>query len=164
MNASELSKRIKALSKRNHALTAEIQTLGLACLMQVDQHGNTTPINELVSALSRPQVKAFSEWALAYGKVKRGSKADAEAGKFFAYDKARTTDMQGATDNPWDSFAPEKAESVARAFDLQAAVMAVLRKAAAAGQPQSQIDALAKAVGIDPAKAPKVVIAEDALL
>jgi hypothetical protein len=164
MNVSELNKRIKALGKRNAAITAEVQALGLACLMQVEEHGNTTPINDLVSALSRPQVKAFSEWALAYGKVKRASKADAEAGKFFAYDKTRETDIEGATENTWDSFAPEKAESVAKAFDLQAAVMAVLRKAAAAGQPQSQIDALAKAVGIDPAKAPKVIIAEDALM
>ena len=160
MNASELTKRIKALGRSNARITAEVQTLGLACLLQIEEHGNTTPINSLVQVLSRPQVRAFAEWALAFGKVKKASKADAEAGQFFAYDKTRTTDMQGAAEQTWDSFAPEKVASVARAFDLQAEVMKVLRKAAEQGQPQSVIDAIAAAAGL-PA-APKAVVAEAA--
>ena len=160
MNASELNKRIKALGRSNARITAEVQTLGLACLMQVEEHGNTTPINSLVQALSRPQVKAFAEWALSFGKVSKASKADAEAGQFFAYDKTRTTDIQGATEQPWDSFAPEKAASVARAFDLQAEVLKVLRKAAEQGQPQSILDAIAAAAGLQ--AAPKAIIAEEA--
>ena len=160
MNASELNKRIKALGRSNARITAEVQTLGLACLLQVEEHGNTTPINSLVKALSRPQVKAFAEWALAFGKVMKASKADAEAGQFFAYDKSRATDIQGATEQSWDSFAPEKAASVARAFDLQAEVLKVLRKAAEQGQPQSILDAIAAAAGLQ--SAPKAIIVEEA--
>lgn len=157
MDMKELNRRISALGKRNAAVVAEVQALGLACLAQVAEHGNTSPINKLVGALTRSQVQAFSEWALAFGKLKKGNKADAEAGQFLVYDKTRETDYAGAEAKCWDTFAPEKADAVAKAFDLQKAMMQVLKKAAEAGQPQSIIDALGKAAGVDAAKVPKSV-------
>lgn len=160
MNVSELNKRIATLKRGTAKRVAEIQALGLACLEQIEMHGNTTPINALMGALSRSETKAFTEWALAFGKVKKASKADAEAGVFLSFDKARTTDMAAAAETVWDTFAPEKKASVARAFDLQASVMQILKKAADAGQPQSVIDAIAKAAGIE--HPPRTVIAEEA--
>lgn len=158
MNVAELKKRIAALKRGGAKRIAEIQAVGLGCLEQVELHGNTTPINDLIGALSRPETKAFTEWALAFGKVKKASKADAEKGQFLAYDKARTTDMVGAAEQTWDTFAPEKKAAVQRAFDLQASVMQILRKAAEAGQSQSVIDAIAKAAGIE--HAPRTVMAD----
>ena len=159
MDLQEINKRIKSLKGRNASIVSEVQELGLACLMQIEQHGNTTPLNDLIDALTRSQVKAFSEWALAYGKVKLNKVEERKLGKFFAYDKTRSTDIEAATANVWDNFAPEKGESAAQAFDLQAAVARVLKKAAEAGKPQSMIDELAKAVGIESAKVPKSVAA-----
>ena len=158
MNVKELKKRIAALKRGGEKRVAEIQIVGLGCLEQVELHGNTTPINDLIGALTRPETRAFIEWALAFGKVKKASKADAEKGQYLAYDKSRTTDMVAASEQPWHTFAPEKKEAVQRAFDLQAEVMKVLRKAAEAGQPQSVLDAIAKAAGIE--HAPMAVMAD----
>jgi hypothetical protein len=155
MDINEINKRIKALTTRSKAFVAEVQEVGLACLMQVEEHGNTTPLNDLVGALSRSQVQAFVEWALAYGKVKRNSQDKMKAGVYFAYDKGRTTDIEAAKAKVWDEFAPERDESAKRAFDLQAATLALLKKAAAAGSSQSIINAIAAAAGLDAAKVPK---------
>lgn len=157
MNVTEIKKRIASLKRSGEKRIAEIQAVGLACLEQVELHNNTTPINDLIGALSRPETKAFTEWALAFGKVKKASKAAAEKGQYLAYDKTKTTDIQAASEQTWDTFAPEKQAAVQRAFDLQAAVMKVLRRAAEAGQPQSVLDAIAKAAGIE--HAPKAVMA-----
>lgn len=154
MNISELNKRIKALKGRNLKIVDDVQELGLSCLTHCE-HGNTDPLNGLVDALTRSQVTAFAQWALAYGKVKKNSTENIKLGKFFAYDKARNTDIEGATAKVWDTFAVEKDKAVEKAFDVQAVVMRVMKQAAEAGKPQSIINALGAAVGIEPAKVPK---------
>lgn len=164
METKELLKRISVLAKRNTAVTAEIQTLGLACLQHGASEaqggfGDVMPLNRLVLALSRSQTRAFVEWALAFGMVQRNMAADSKAVMPLRFDGSRTLDIAGATEKTWDEFAPAKAESIAKAFDLQAAVMKVLKQAAEAGKPQSIIDALADAAGIDKASRPKVVAA-----
>lgn len=160
MDIKEINKRITALHKRNASIVVEVQTLGLACLDQVDKHSNTTPLNSLVAALTRSQVQAFAQWAMAYGKVRKNNKEKMQAGQFFAFASERSTDMEGAVTKCWDEFAPVASESVVKAFDFQGAVLRVLKKAAEAGEPQSMIDAAAKALGIDAAKVPKTAIAE----
>lgn len=167
METKQLLQRISALGKRNAAIKGEIQALGVACLEHIEAHGDVMPLNRLVMALQRSQVRAFVEWALAFGKVKRNTDKATKETMPLAFDKTRTTDIQGANDKPWDEFAPTKAESVAKAFDLQAAVMRVLKQAADAGKDQSIINALGAAAGIDPALVPKVpapVTAEAATL
>lgn len=156
MDTKTLLSKIAALGKRNGAIKAEIQALGIACLTHIDAHGDVMPLNRLVLALQRSQTRPFVEWALAFGKVQRNMAADSKATMPLRFDGSRTTDLDGAADKTWDEFAPTKAESVARAFDLQAAVLKVLKEAAKSGQPQSIIDALADAAGIDKAARPKV--------
>lgn len=160
MDSKELIRKINAFGKKNETVKAEIQTLGLACLQhgasaEAGGHGDVMPLNRLIGKLQRSQVKAFVEWALAYGMVKRNTDKATQDAQPLCYDKSRTLDLQGATDKVWDDFAPEKAESVAKAFDLQAAVMRVLKQAAEAGKPQSVIEALAKAAGCDLSKVPR---------
>ncbi len=156
MDTKELNKRIDALGKRNAAVKAEIQALGLASLSHIEAHGDVMPLNRLVGKLQRSQVQAFVAWAMAFGKVKRNTDKATKDAMPLAFDKERATDIDGATEKPWDDFAPSKAESVAKAFDLQGEVLKVLKKAALAGQPESVIKALAAAAGIDAAKVPSI--------
>lgn len=162
MELKELNKRINALASRNDSIYNEIQALGLACLQHgaSEAHGgfgDVMPLNRLFNVLKRSQAKPFTEWALAFGMVKRNTDKQTKVAMPFTYDRSRSLDIEGATAKTWDEFAPEKSESVAKAFDLQAAVMVVLKRAAAAGQPESVITALANAAGIDAAKIPKAI-------
>ena len=163
MELKELNKRIGALSKRNAAVTAEIQTLGLACLQHGASEanggfGDVMPLNRLVQALSRSQTQAFVEWSLAFGMVKRNADKKSKEVMPLSFDKERKLDVEGATAKTWDEFALDKGASIAKAFDLQAVMMQVLKKAAAAGQPESILLALAAAAGIDKAKVPHSVV------
>lgn len=160
MNTRELNKRITSLSTRNAAVTAEIQLLGVECLkhaarVEAGGYGDVMPLNRLVLALNRPQTQAFVSWAMAFGMVARNMKKDTKAVMPLVYDKTRKLDLIGAAEKTWDMFAPTKEESIAKAYDLQADVMKVLKHAAAAGKPQSLLNALAAAAGIDAAKVPK---------
>ena len=163
MELKELNKRITALSKRNAAVTAEIQTLGLACLQHGASEafggfGDVMPLNRLIAVLNRTQTQAFVEWTLAFGMVKRNTDKKSKDVLFVTFDKERKLDIDGATAKTWDEFAPEKAASIAKAFDLQHAVMQVLKKAAEAGQPESILNALAAAAGIEANKVPKALV------
>ena len=166
MNTKELLTKINALGKRNATIKADIQVLGLACLQHgaseaAGGHGDVMPLNRLVGVLQRSQTQAFAEWALAFGMVQKNTdKATMEAMPL-AYDKARTLDIDGATAKNWDEFALAKTEAVKAAFDLQKAVQVLLKKAAEAGQPQSILNALAIAAGIDAAKVPHTVAVDD---
>ena len=162
MNMQELTKLIRSINARNKTVKEDVQRAGIACLMQAAKtedggHQNTTPLNDLVQALTRSQVQAFAQWALAFGNVKRNAPEKMKAGQFFAFDATRSTDIEGATAKCWDDFAPAPAESVAKAFDIQGEVLKVMKKAAEAGKPQSMIEACCKAVGIDATKIPKSV-------
>jgi len=162
MDLKELNRRIKALETKNSNIHKEIQSLGVVCLQHGASeaqggYGDVMPLNRLFNALKRNQARAFTEWALAFGMVKRNTDKATKVAMPFTFDRTRTLDIEGANAKHWDDFAPEKSESVAKAFDLQAAVMAVLRRAAAAGEPESVINALANAAGIDAAKVPKSV-------
>jgi hypothetical protein len=157
MDTKVLLSKIAALGKRNSAIKADIQVLGLACLEHIEAHGDVMPLNRLVGVLSRSQTQAFIEWSLAFGKVKKNEDKATKAAMPLSYDKSRSTDIEGAAEKNWDEFAPDKAESAKAAFDLQKAVQALLKKAAAGGQPQSILDALAVAGGVDAAKVPRSV-------
>jgi len=153
LTVKQLNARIDAMGKMNLKVESTIQELGLACVVHADIHGDITVMNRLIDNLRRPQIKAFVEWCLAFGKFKKNQ---AEGG-VLAYDKTRTTDIEAATAKPWFEFADEKAEAVAKAFDLQAAVKALLKKAAANGADHAKLVALASVVDIKPEAVPATV-------
>lgn len=154
LTVKQLNARIDAMGKMNLKVESTIQELGLACMAHADVHGDVTVMNRLIDNLRRPQIKAFVEWCLAFGKFKKG--LDTTKG-VLAYDKARITDIEAATAKPWFEFADEKAEAVAKAFDLQAAVKALLKKAAANGADHAKLVALASVVDIKPEAVPATV-------
>ena len=162
MNTKELNTRIDALGKRLATAEADIQTLGLVCLQHLDAHGDTMPLNRLINVLRRGQHEAFMQWTLAFGKCAKNIDKVTMAAQPVVYAKARVTDIEGATAKPWFEFADAKADAIKKAFDLQGAVSALLRKAAAAGVDHEKLVAIAGIAGIAPEKVPATVTVPDA--
>lgn len=169
MNTKELNARIDNLGKRLANAEADIQTLGLVCLQHLEEHGDTMPLNRLINVLRRGQHEAFMQWCMAFGKcVKNMDKVTKEAQPVL-YAKGRTTDIEGATAKPWFEFADSKENAIKKAFDLQGAVMALIKKAAAAGTDHELLVNIAALANIKPEKVPASVMvpaadAEEALV
>jgi hypothetical protein len=157
LTVKQINSKIDSLGKLNLKVESTIQELGLVCMAHADVHGDVTVMNRLVNVLRRTQHQAFTEWCLAFGKFKRNTdKAKADVAPL-VYDKSRTTDIEGATAKEWFMFADAKAEAIAKAFDLQAAVKALLKKAAANGADHEKLLALASVVDIKPEQVPATV-------
>jgi hypothetical protein len=157
MDIKELNKKIKLLATANAKVEATIQELGLACLEHL-AHGNNGPIVSLLGALRRTQYRAFTEWALAFGMCSKNTDKKTKEAMPLVYDKSKKTDIEGATAKPWFMFAEDKAAAVAKAFDFQAAVMSLLKKAASAGHDHTQLVQVAAIAGIKPEKVPATVM------
>lgn len=156
MDIKELNKRIKLLSVANAKVEGTIQELGLACLGHLG-HGNNGPIVALLGALRRTQYQAFTEWALAFGKVSKNLDKKTKEAMPLIYDGTKTTDIEGATAKPWFMFADDKPASIAKAFDFQQAVMSLIKKAAANGIDHAKLVSVAALADIKPEKVPATV-------
>lgn len=133
MNATEINKAIASIANRGKKLDADIQSTGLSIIYHAEEHGDSTLADKLVQALPKGSRKlALVEWMLAFSKLRLLDKANPDdaariaAGAFFAYDKSKRTDIEGAAQKPWYAFKPEA--PVLTAFDAQAAVQGVLAK------------------------------------
>jgi hypothetical protein len=157
MELKQLNRAIDALGKKNANVESEIQALGLACLAHCEQHGDTMPMNRLVNVLRRGQYQAFIEWAMSFGRFIKNTDKATKDSQPLAYAKGKTTDMQAATDKPWFEFADSKATATAKAFDFQAATMALLKKAASNGVDHDTLIKVATLAGIAPEKVPATV-------
>ena len=158
MELKLLNKRIKTLKTNNAKVRDEIQTLGLACLQHIEQHGDVTPLNSLYDALIKTQHQAFAEWAFSFGKVSKNMDKKTMEVLPLAYDKSKKTDIVAATAKSWFEFADDKAKATAKAFDFQQAVMSLLKKAAAAGHDHEELVKVAAIAGIKPEKVPATVM------
>ena len=157
MEIKELNRRISVLALRNARVESDIQTLGIACLEHLT-HGNNGPICKLVAALRRSQHQPFIEWALAFGACVKNVDKVTMATQPLVYAKNRVTDIEGATAKPWFEFADSKADAIKKAFDLQGAVMALIKKAAAAGTDHELLVAIGALANIKPEKVPASVM------
>lgn len=157
MNVKDLNKKIDALGKRLASAEADIQGLGLVCMAHTEAHGDTMPMNRLYNVLRRTQHQAFLEWVLAFGKYAKNFDKATKDSQPLAYDKSRKTDIEGATAKPWFEFADTKAEAEKKAFDFQAAVMQLLKKAAANGTDHAKLVSIAALADIKPEKVPATV-------
>ena len=158
MNTKELNSRIDSLGKRLATAEADIQTLGLVCLQHLDGHGDTMPLNRLINVLRRGQHAAFMEWCMAFGKVAKNMDKATKEHQPVLHAKNRTTDLEGATAKPWFEFADNKTDAVEKAFDLQGAVMLLLRKAAGASVDHDLLVALGAVANIKPEDVPATII------
>lgn len=162
MEIKQLNKAIDALGKTNQKVEATIQELGLACMAHAEQHGDTMPMNRLVNVLRRTQFQAFTEWALAFGKFAKNHDKATKESQPLVYDRTRETDIEAATAKAWFMFADDKATATAKAFDFQAAVKALLKKAAANGIDHDKLVKVAAIADIAPEKVPATVTQGDA--
>lgn len=157
MTTKQLNTAIAALGKRNEKVEADIQTLGLECLAHLEEHGDTMPLNRLINVLRRGQHEAFMMWCMAFGKCAKNLTKDTMTDQPVVYAKERKTDLDGAIAKPWFMFAEDKPVAIAKAFDLQGAMMALLKRAATAGTDHTQLVAIAALVGIKPEKVPATI-------
>lgn len=156
MDAKLLNAKIKKLGIRNENLERDIQDLGLACIEHLE-HGNNGPMCNLMNVLRRTQHQAFMEWALAFSMCRKNADKATKDSQPVVYDKSRITDLEGAIAKPWFMFADSKEDAVKKAFDFQAAVMQLLKKAAANGTDHAKLVAMAALADIKPEKVPATV-------
>ncbi len=157
MDIKELTKKIKLLGAANAKIESTIQELGLACLEHLS-HGNNGPICSLFNVLRRTQHRPFLEWAMAFGQCAKNANKETKGAQPLVYDKSKTTNLVGAMAKSWYEFADSKAEAVAKAFDFQVAVMALLTKAAANGIDHAKLVSVAAIADIKPEKVPATVM------
>lgn len=157
MDIKVLNRKIDSLAKANLKVEGEIQALGLVCLEHVEKHGDVTPLNRLYHALRKTQFQAFAEWAFAFGKVSKSANKETMALLPLAYDKSKTTDLEAAIAKPWFDFADNKVDATKKAFDFQAAVMSLIKKAAANGVDHAKLVSVAALADIKAEKVPATV-------
>src|SRR5690625_2520776 len=126
-SAADVRKVIKSIGTRAKKLDKDIHIVAVSCLHHADEHGDVTLMQELITSLGRSQRRnAVIAWAIAYGKFQAN-----ENGKNVEYNRANTTDLEGAmNESPWE-FKPEPAF---RPFDIQAELKKLLKRAAKAAE------------------------------
>ena len=128
-----INKSIESINRRGKQLDQDIQVTGVSILAHINEHSDATILDRLVQAMPKGSRKgALCEWACAFGKVRmldRELERDAaaiEAGRLFKFDKTKETDIQGAWDNHWTSFKPEK--DLLDTFDAAKAISQLMSK------------------------------------
>lgn len=110
---------IRATGKK---LDNMIQVAACSVIQHVEKHGDITLVNTLIDAMPNgSRVNALRDFIATFGKVSYD-----DAAKAFTFDKAKKTDLAGAQAIMWTEFKPEQAYV---AFDLQALLASVLKKA-----------------------------------
>lgn len=107
-----------------------VQEVQLSTLHHAAQHGDITLWIKLFEALPKGSRRnALAEHAEKYGVIAINMDADQKKrrAKPFLYDGSKVTDLTLAAAEPWFEMSPEK--PVDLAFDFQAALLALLKKA-----------------------------------
>lgn len=152
-----ISKFIDGIAKRGASLDKDIQTAGVAVLAHLSQHNDVRLVNRLYLALGKgARHAALTSWLLAYGAVDANTDKATKADSPFVFAKDKTTNAQGAAQDPWYSHKPSKAPDTV--LDLQAAVRAILKKASKASAIEhgdyNMLKAIAVAAGIPESDVP----------
>lgn len=144
-SAAEIDKAILSIKGRGVKLDADIQKAALSIIKHVDQHSDTTIADRLFNAMPAGSRRlALAEYLVAFGKMRTlkndspDDKARLALGHVFAFDKERKTDMEEAVKTPW--YEMRKEPDVAEVFDVQAAVAALLKRAAKAKEKGVRIE------------------------
>jgi len=129
-----------------------VQEIGVQVLEHYKAHQDVTLINAYFLALPPgANYKAMTMWLLAYGSLRVNTGPD-KATVPFKFAKDKGTDPEQAAQNPWFKMAAaDKPTADAKAFDIQAAMLALLKRAAKAETLNgdfNKLRAAARAVGI----------------
>lgn len=122
---AEIDKAIKSIQGRGASLQDDIQQAALACVLQVQNHGNVVPLNRLYQALPEGSRKiGFAIWATRYAGVKGNKDKDTKASLPLAYD--HDTDLKGAIANPW--FTVRSEPTLQAALDAEKVLKATIHR------------------------------------
>jgi hypothetical protein len=122
---AEIDKAVQSIGKRGAALQDDIQAVALACIVQIQDHGNVVPLNRLYNAIPEGSRKVgFALWAQRFAGIKANKDKDTKASLPLAYH--HDTDLSGAIKNPWYTVRSEP--NVQKALDAQEAVKALVKK------------------------------------
>lgn len=128
-----LNSKINLIAKAGAKLDDAIWQAGASALAIVNEHGQTGPVNKLISVMPNGSRKErLIAWMMAYGKVRKAGKAKEAEGVYMVYDKDREANTDGATEQPWYSFEVQKAEAVKTEWDAAKAAMALIKRYKAA--------------------------------
>lgn len=140
--AAEINAACDQIKQQGKALDEYIQFTAVSVLNHVELHGDVTVVNRLYLSMPKGSRRAaLTEFLLANGKIAANSDKSSKADMPFLYDKKRQTNLDAAQAKPWYEWKPERAPD--EVFDLQAALAALLKRAAKAGA-VSDPDALAE--------------------
>lgn len=155
MDTKTFTKTLKMIGTTGVKLDGMIQECGLFALEHAEAHQDLCHVNGLYNALPKGTRKsALTGWLLAFGKVKANTGKD-KAERPFAFDKEKETDLDGAAETPWFEFKPDAAPD--EVFDLQKAMMALLKKARKLKADGKQIAHAEMLAELEKAATPKVV-------
>lgn len=134
VGAAAIDKAIASIKNRGAKLDGDIQIAALSVLSHIDQHGDYTVSDRLLSAMPKGvRRNALVGWMVAYGKVALLDKKlpeDAEkikAGGVFKFDREKQTDMATAEATPWHTFKHTDGAPT-EVFDVQKAVTQLLKR------------------------------------
>lgn len=137
IGAAMIDKAIASIKLRSAKITTDIQTAALSILAHVEEHGDTTLADRLYLAMGKGQRRSsLAMWFVAFGKMRildKDSKDDLnaiKAGRIFAHDKTRTTNMAGANLKQWHEM--QKEEELNKVFDVHAAYLNLMKRIQAA--------------------------------
>lgn len=102
--AAAVSAAITSIKSRGAKLDNDIHSAALACLFHADKHGDITLMNKLLLALpNSARRNALAQWAVHFGKFMPNEDKKSMETAPLAFDKASSTDIEGATAKPfWD--------------------------------------------------------------
>jgi len=123
METKKLNQLIASIKRGGAKLDAQIQEAALGCLMQLEEHGNSTPLNMLWEAMPKGSRRnALGVWACKYGKARISTGKD---GVRFKLNKEAATDLEAAAANPW--YEQTKERALEKEFSLQTRFQSLLR-------------------------------------
>jgi len=129
MEVKDIVKGIKRIAERAAKHSEDVQLIGVACIEQVQQHGNVTYLNQLYLSLGKGDKDALGRWLLAFGGVKANLVKETKAAMPFRTDKElmATADPEAASGVLWTEYHAEP-KSIARLADEGKAVNALIEK------------------------------------
>lgn len=124
---ASLIKLIESITKRGKALDRDIHLAGVSALAHLEAHGDIGMVNRLFLGMPKGSRKAaMTSWLLKYGRLLANTQ-ESKVTSPFVYAKEKANDIEGSIADPWYDHSPDKKPD--EVFDVQAAVMAILKKA-----------------------------------
>ena len=162
-SSAQLNKQFTFIARAGAKLDAFIQDTAIDTLEHFEEHNDVRMVDRLCLALPKgARHAAMGEYILRYFAVAANTDPATKKERPFLNAPDKMNDIEGAKADKWFDCKPSQTPD--QLFDLQAAVRALLKKAAKSacmvGGDNGSLKALAAAVGIPESDVPTVKIAE----